>query len=307
MDSTGQVKDCCSTPVDVLVAAVPVTIVNGEFITVNDSIPVVPWPVVGTESDITSRTLCAPTDFVLNDTVVCTGGCLDIPLTQLPVGAQASWTTSSDVTVTPGTGSAQLCFNASGQETLILQPQLSDGCLPPPYNLVMEVRDAQEALQFALSDSLFCPGSCTIIQLDSLSTAELLFPGGVANTGNPAQICYPAAGDYTITATQIQEGCLRTHTIPVTVQNLIDVMPNAFTPNNDMVNDRFRPLLDCIPEEYLFRIFDRWGNLVFETTDPEGAWDGSFRNTPAPVDAYIWTVQSSDPLKVYKGEVTVLR
>ncbi|RME96055.1 MAG: gliding motility-associated C-terminal domain-containing protein, partial [Bacteroidetes bacterium] len=52
-------------------------------------------------------------------------------------------------------------------------------------------------------------------------------------------------------------------------------LPNAFTPNNDGQNDLFRPLRSCFIASVEFQVYNRWGGLVFETTDPNLNWDGT--------------------------------
>ena len=52
-------------------------------------------------------------------------------------------------------------------------------------------------------------------------------------------------------------------------------VPNAFTPNDDGINDLFKPQLDCPLQYYELRIFNRWGEEVFKTYDPEKGWNGS--------------------------------
>jgi gliding motility-associated-like protein len=56
-------------------------------------------------------------------------------------------------------------------------------------------------------------------------------------------------------------------------------LPNVFTPNNDGINDLFRPKNYHFVERVNMQIFNRWGNLVFETTDPIINWDGTIQNT----------------------------
>jgi gliding motility-associated-like protein len=51
-------------------------------------------------------------------------------------------------------------------------------------------------------------------------------------------------------------------------------IPNSFTPNEDLLNDRFQPILNCDVRYYSLIIFDRWGNKVFETNNPTESWDG---------------------------------
>lgn len=64
--------------------------------------------------------------------------------------------------------------------------------------------------------------------------------------------------------------------------------PTAFVPNGDESNDKFSLVLDCQPLEYQLSIYDRWGELVFESSDFGNSWDGSYRGVDAPAGAYVW-------------------
>ncbi|HMO40735.1 MAG TPA: gliding motility-associated C-terminal domain-containing protein [Saprospiraceae bacterium] len=67
-------------------------------------------------------------------------------------------------------------------------------------------------------------------------------------------------------------------------------VPNAFTPNGDGRNDRFAPLMppNCMITEFEMQVFNRWGKMVFQTNNPEGAWDGRDAGTAAPSDVYVY-------------------
>ncbi len=67
-------------------------------------------------------------------------------------------------------------------------------------------------------------------------------------------------------------------------------IPNAFTPNNDGLNDCFGLLDPLLLTEFHFSIFNRWGERVFETEDVNDCWDGTFKGTEALVDSYIFYV-----------------
>lgn len=84
----------------------------------------------------------------------------------------------------------------------------------------------------------------------------------------------------------------------------------AFTPNGDGLNDVFRigNLKYSKLEE--FRIFNRWGQCVFYTTDPKQGWDGKFNNIPQDMETYQYLVVISHPdhtHRVMKGNVTLVR
>ncbi len=91
-------------------------------------------------------------------------------------------------------------------------------------------------------------------------------------------------------------------------------IPNSFTPNNDGRNDIFKPIGTAWqPDTYELIIFNRWGEVVFESTDPNAAWDGSHQNGDHYVkdDIYVYRmkVQSAhdiEPLE-YSGSIMVFR
>ncbi|MGY6562680.1 MAG: PKD domain-containing protein [Luteibaculaceae bacterium] len=101
-------------------------------------------------------------------------------------------------------------------------------------------------------------------------------------------------------------GCSTSTTFLLTVSGIIIYIPNAFTPNNDGVNDTFKPLVTG-HTAYQFQIFDRWGSLVFETQNPNEAWNGS-RATYNGVYNYKLQVSDSRGEKTLKlGTVSLIR
>lgn len=98
--------------------------------------------------------------------------------------------------------------------------------------------------------------------------------------------------------------CIDTATVIVDVYDDIFI-PNAFTPNGDGVNDVFFPVggtLATDPDDYEMLIFNRWGNLIFKTEDPNAGWDGN----GAPEDVYIWEIRTSHG-KYRIGHVSLIR
>jgi gliding motility-associated-like protein len=87
-------------------------------------------------------------------------------------------------------------------------------------------------------------------------------------------------------------------------------IPNAFTPNEDGINDTFSVLkFNCEVDSFHFRIYSRWGNLIFESDKPTMAWDGTFKNSQSPADVYLWTLKYSINGNVIdkNGDVTLIR
>jgi len=87
--------------------------------------------------------------------------------------------------------------------------------------------------------------------------------------------------------------------------------PNSFTPNGDGLNDWFKPELQgCAFERFQLRVYNRWGQQVFESSDPERAWDGSYMGKSLQEGVYAYFVSGIDAWKklhVHKGNVTLLR
>ncbi|PCI96693.1 MAG: hypothetical protein COB15_09310, partial [Flavobacteriales bacterium] len=104
-------------------------------------------------------------------------------------------------------------------------------------------------------------------------------------------------GHYLITLTIIDaNGCTNTitHTAIVTGEFGIFV-PNSFTPDGDGLNDNFFPSGFGIGnEEFSFFIFDRWGELIYETHTKFAPWDGKFKGKSVPNDVYVWKLKFKD-------------
>jgi gliding motility-associated-like protein len=87
-------------------------------------------------------------------------------------------------------------------------------------------------------------------------------------------------------------------------------VPNAFTPNNDGKNDILKPIPVGMQTFRYFRVYNRYGQLVFETNKPFAGWDGYYKSSPAPQGTYVWEVAGIDynhkPFAI-KGTVILLR
>ncbi|MGH2564427.1 MAG: gliding motility-associated C-terminal domain-containing protein, partial [Ginsengibacter sp.] len=88
------------------------------------------------------------------------------------------------------------------------------------------------------------------------------------------------------------------------------MLPNAFTPNGDGVNDIFRVKYPFSVRSFIFTIYNRFGERVFETTDMSKGWNGIFQGVDQPVDSYVWVIQLTDINNIPqtgKGVVTLIR
>jgi gliding motility-associated-like protein len=79
-------------------------------------------------------------------------------------------------------------------------------------------------------------------------------------------------------------------------------VPNAFTPNGDGKNDIFKPTYIGIVSLKYFRVFNRNGQLVFETNQQTKGWDGNLHGEPSPEGTYVWEVSGQDYLGKWESK-----
>jgi gliding motility-associated-like protein len=88
------------------------------------------------------------------------------------------------------------------------------------------------------------------------------------------------------------------------------LLPKVFTPNGDGINDVIKPILLGIKQFVCFKVYNRWGNLIFETTDPNTAWDGNYRTQGQATETFQWLSEGYDAKGILikrMGLVTLLR
>jgi gliding motility-associated-like protein len=86
-------------------------------------------------------------------------------------------------------------------------------------------------------------------------------------------------------------------------------VPNAFTPNSDGINDEIKVYSACFFDEFLFEIYDRWGEKVFETNNIDKSWDGIYRNQKMRNELYFYNLHFKDKLgkrNFRKGEINLI-
>lgn len=125
---------------------------------------------------------------------------------------------------------------------------------------------------------------------------------------------YEAIGTFPVyLAVSNASGCVDTAWLDIIINDFYTFyIPNAFTPNGNGNNDEFGPYFtNILTEGYSFMIFDRWGNIAFETNDPYKRWNGRWRNEGDMVqeDVYVYKIAYIDNMQgehYVMGSVTVL-
>lgn len=116
---------------------------------------------------------------------------------------------------------------------------------------------------------------------------------------------------YYVTGTDLY-GCKGTDSIAIKVYDLIpDIyVPSAFTPNGDGNNDIFRPILMGMKSLAHFRVYNRYGELVFQTSEKGQGWDGRYNGRPQDPGTFVWTAEGitfKDEHIIRKGFVILIR
>ena len=92
-------------------------------------------------------------------------------------------------------------------------------------------------------------------------------------------------------------GCLTVDTLTVRVFNDRDIyVPQGFSPDNDGRNDRLYPILVGIQKMNYFKVFNRWGILVYDNANANAntGWDGTYMGKPQPLESYAWVAEGID-------------
>jgi gliding motility-associated-like protein len=105
-----------------------------------------------------------------------------------------------------------------------------------------------------------------------------------------AQNLSDAENKYRVTAYQKGNSHIFSLSNEVQIQpSIVYYIPSAFTPNGDGLNETFGIVGEGIVE-YNIQIFNRWGNLIFESNDPKIQWDGNDHNEKAPTGTYVYKI-----------------
>jgi gliding motility-associated-like protein len=203
--------------------------------------------------------------------------------------------------------SVQYTYPGGGSFNTSLQAIASNGCASAVVQKPVEVFETNA---FA--------GNDTIVALDQ--PFELKGSGGIIYNWSPPfglsdpSIANPRAtlqqdATYFLTAST-PAGCESRDTINIRVFKGPEIyVPTAFTPNGDGLNDIVSALPVGVTFQYL-KIFDRWGKLVFETTDHRKGWDGKTGSVIGSTGTYVWVtrgVEGSGKIYQKKGTLTLIR
>ena len=160
-------------------------------------------------------------------------------------------------------------------------------------------------------DTLVAANGC-----DSIRTLNLTVSAGTFSTIDTTICSGRNYAGYTRTGIYIDtlvtaNGCDSIRTIDLTVKNNCGIyIPNAFTPNNNGLNDLFKPIINLPFQQYSFIIFNRYGQKIFETREYGKGWDGTYKGKDQPTGSYVYRITFTNNFgweSVENGSVLLIR
>lgn len=260
--------------------------------TVQKSFTIKPTPIIGAEVS----------NGCVNSSISFTGQQLDNTNTI----SQWSWDYGDG-----NTGSGRITthsYTQKGNYTVKLTALANNGCSVTLNNIPLFVN---QAVANAGNDTVFIKDEP--FQLHGTGGGTYLWtPATGLNDPAIANPVGVLADDITYTLqVKTAEGCTDTDDIHITIFKESRVyVPSGFTPNNDGLNDLLKPYLIGIKSLDYFTVYNRWGQIIFNSKDRGAGWDGYYKGSAQPTGVYIWRLRAVDYVgKVYelKGTTTLIR
>ncbi|HEY4061669.1 MAG TPA: CshA/CshB family fibrillar adhesin-related protein [Puia sp.] len=208
-------------------------------------------------------------------------------------GDQYAWTSGLGTPL--GTTSSILVSPAGNND---YQVQITDDVCQSSATLTIPVTvKALPIIGISSSNDIDCTlGQATLRATGALSYQWANIPG-LSSTNSPDPIVRPAqTTTYYVIGTD-RNGCSSIDSITVSVDFTIDLshypVPSAFSPNNDGNNDCFGLKYWGRVSSLELTVFNRWGQRVFFTSDPQGCWDGTYKGTPQPAGGYVYQIRAT--------------
>ena len=272
----------------------------------NPLVPVITYHVVGnigkcqSSSDVTITTLPYPPAYAGKDTTVCFG--VSAPL-MASGGISYQWSPATFLNATNIPN--PIAINPTVTTQYIVAVRDIVGCPKPAFDTVLLIVDPLVVANAGPSDTSLVLGEPLNLNGTGGSTYLWTPPTWLSNPNISNPISLPQDNiTYTLLVTSTA-GCQDSDTINVKVYKVSPsiYVPTAFSPNNDNNNDILKPILLGMRTLNYFRVFDRWGKLVFSTSQKGQGWDGTFKGSPQDLGTFVWMAQGT----TYTGQVVTLK
>lgn len=228
-----------------------------------------------------------------NDTVLCDGNTLLLqPVNPVPLTAQFLWQN----------GSSLSSFNVTQQGKYKVKLTI-DGC---SFSDSLNVDYLSPPVFSLPSDTVICENEKIYVDIPQGNYNILWNDNSTSNFK-----IFDVAGIYTVSIDNQCGNINDMFTLEYKNCNCYIYFPNAFTPVGDGLNETFGAVYNCEFDYYKLKIFNRWGQLVFESDNPDLKWDGKSQLVEAETACYVWILEYSSiytkALQSKKGIVSIIR
>jgi gliding motility-associated-like protein len=202
------------------------------------------------------------------------------------------------------------------------------------YDLAMEATDIYGCVTNILQPDMACihpnPNASFYFEEPIVDAGQYIQPYNLSNgaslfvwdfgddsapiSGENPQHTYDTSGEYEIILTAINSfGCIDEYSQLIAVRDpLLFYVPNAFTPGGLDLNEFFTPVFTSgiNRDKYRMVLFNRWGEVMFESLHPDKGWDGNYGTLPCPSGVYVWQIEFENARgtnEMHRGHVNLLR
>ncbi len=228
------------------------------------------------------------------DSTICVGDCITFTSTSTGTITDYGWSfPGGDPTLATTEDPGIICFDVPGVYTITLGVQGPSGISTVSHDILVG----------SYPDSMYAFGDTLIDMGGSAYVSAQGFPGGGTYNwtpniafdcpGCPETFASPLVPTTAIVEYISSTGCAIQDTVTIGI-NFLDVLdvPTSFSPDDNGIND-FVFVKGPGIVTMTFRIFDRYGRLMFETSDQAEGWDGTFNGVKLPPSTFLWTLEYS--------------
>lgn len=185
----------------------------------------------------------------------------------------------------------------------VVQATSTRGCLATD---TVRINVLDTPRQFLPADTAVCLGGSAILQSNTPFNS---YQWSTGETGS--FITVNKQGVYTLAVTD-DNGCKGEAFTRVALKDCATYVyiPTGFTPDNNGKNDVFKPVVSGNLAGYYFAVYNRWGQCVFATSNPQYGWNGTFKNALQPIGTYTWYCRyrfEAGKEQTEKGTVVLIR
>jgi gliding motility-associated-like protein len=260
-----------------------------------------------------------PDPYITGDSLACLNVTMNLQANLTVPDTAITWKWDLGSNNSPTTPTAALSFKNSGNYVVKLQASNALGC----SDTTSKELYVPPIPEVTIGDGPVIPvGTGTILPVSygpEVVSYNWTPDKNLSCTDCPAPFANPKSTTTYLVQVKDQYGCTNKSAVTVTVvcSGLNYFVPNTFSPNGDGVNDIFAPRGTGLARVNSMRIFNRWGEMVFERMNfmandrtPTGGWDGTYKGKPASADVYVYIIEfvcENNAIVPVKGNVALVR